>query len=256
LIWIPGLIFILFTRNGKQYRIFGLIYLLTLLQIIILRGKHYYTLGLYTMLFAFGGYIIVKWFHGRLQFVRYIIIGLSIILALFILPISLPVMKPEQYVRFMKSIGMEKNQRWEDGLYHELPQDYADMIGWKELTGIVRDTYYSLTPEQRKHCTIFANNYGEAGAINFYGRKYGLPRVISFNDSYLYWAPDSIADDYLIKVGESDDLVEMYDDVKIVGRISTPYAREYGMPVYLFKNPKIDVNRYYQERLHQERNDQ
>jgi len=256
LIWISGLIFILFTREGKKYRILGLIYILVLLQLIILRGKHYYTLGLYSMLFAFGGYILVRWFHGRLQFIRYIIIGLIIILAIFVLPISLPVMKPDQYVRFMRSIGMEKNQRWEDGRYHELPQDYADMIGWKELTGIVRDAYYSLTPEQREHCTIFANNYGEAGAINFYGQNFGLPNVISFHDSYLYWAPDSIADEYLIKVGESDDLVEMYHDVQIIGRISTPYAREYGVPVYIFKNPKVDVDKYYQERLHQERSSQ
>lgn len=255
-IWIPGLILILFTREGKSYRILGLIYILVLLQLIILRGKHYYTLGLYTMLFAFGGYILVKWFEGRLKFIRYTVICLNIILALFILPISLPVMKPDQYVRFMKSIGMEKNQRWEDGIYHELPQDYADMIGWKELTDIVRDAYYSLSPEEREHCAIFANNYGEAGAINFYGKKYGLPRVISFNDSYLYWAPDSIAGDYLIKIGESDDLIDMYSDVQVVGRMTTSYAREQGVTVYLFKDPKIDVSKYYQDRLRQVRNDQ
>ncbi|KPK80834.1 MAG: hypothetical protein AMS27_16030 [Bacteroides sp. SM23_62_1] len=254
LIWVPGLVFVLFTREGKNFRIFGLIYVFVLLQLIILRGKHYYTLGLYTMLFAFGGYILVKWLHGKYQFIRFIIIGLNIILALFILPISLPVMKPDKYVRFMSNIGMEQNQRWEDGVYHDLPQDYADMIGWKELTEIVRNAYESLTPEEQQHCTIFANNYGEAGAINFYGKKYGLPHVISFNDSYLYWAPDSIPFGHLIKVGESDDLFEMYNDVRIFGRISTPYAREYGVPVYLFKDPKTDVNKYYQEHLYQERN--
>ena len=255
LIWIPGLIFILFTAEGKKYRILGLIYILTICQLIILRGKHYYTLGLYTMLFAFGGYILVKWLQGRLQFIRYIIIAINIILALLILPVSLPVMKPEQYVRFMNSIGMEKSQRWEDGEYYDLPQDYADMIGWKELTGIVRDAYFSLTPEERQHCTIFANNYGEAGALNFYGKKDRLPHVVSFNDSFLYWAPDSVPFNIVIKVGESDDLLEMYDNVRIVSRISTPYAREYDVPVYLFKNPKTDVNKYYQERLFQERSD-
>jgi hypothetical protein len=125
------------------------------------------------------------------------------------------------------------------------------MIGWEELTQIVYDAYYNLTPAEKERCTIFANNYGEAGAINFYGKKLGLPPAISFNDSYLFWAPDSIPGDVLIKAGDSDDMVEMYNDVKIVGRITTPNAREEGLPVYLFKNPKTDVGKYYRDRLKQ-----
>ncbi len=251
IIWIPGLIFILLTREGKKYRILGLIYLLTLTQLIVLRGKPYYTLGLYPMLFAFGGFILVRWFQGKLAFVRYLVIAINLIIALMSLPISLPVLKPEKFIRYTQITGTENSQRWEEGDYHELPQDYADMIGWEELAQIVSDAYHSLTPAERERCTIFANNYGEAGAINFYGKKLGLPPAISFNDSYLYWAPDSIPGDCVIKVGDSDDVVEMYYDVKIVGRISTPHAREYGVPVYLFKNPRSDFSKYYQIRLKQ-----
>jgi hypothetical protein len=251
IIWIAGLVFILFTREGKKYRILGFMYVLTLAQLIILRGKPYYSLGLYTMLFAFGGYILVRWFKGKLIFIRYLVIAFNLIFALLLVPISLPVLKPDKYIRFMHKIGMENSQRWEDGDYHELPQDYADMIGWKELTQIVSDAYHSLTPDEKERCTIFANNYGEAGAINFYGKKLGLPPAISFNDSYLYWAPDSIPGDILIKTGDSDDLVGMYNDVKIVGRITTPNAREEGLPVYLFKSPDTDVGKYYRDRLKQ-----
>jgi hypothetical protein len=251
IIWLAGLVFILFTREGKKYRILGLMYVFTLAQLIILRGKPYYSLGLYTMLFAFGGYILVMWFQGKLVFIRYLVIAFNLIFALLVLPLSLPVLKPDKFIRFMHKIGMEKSQRWEEGEYHELPQDYADMIGWEELTQIVSDAYHSLTPAEKERCTIFANNYGEAGAINFYGKKLGLPPAISFNDSYLYWAPDSIPGDCLIKVGTSDDVIEMYNDVKIVGRISTPNARENGVPVYLFKNPKSDFSNYYQVRLKQ-----
>jgi hypothetical protein len=149
----------------------------------------------------------------------------------------------------MHKIGMENSQRWEQGDYHELPQDYADMMGWEELTQIVGDAYFSLTPDERDGCTIFANNYGEAGAINFYGKKTGLPPAISFHDSYLYWAPDSITGDCLIKIGESDDLIGMFQYSRIVGTISTPNAREIGVPVYLFKYPKPEFKNYYQIRL-------
>ena len=251
IIWLAGLVFILFIREGKKYRILGLMYILTLAQLIILRGKPYYSLGLYTMLFAFGGFILVKWFQGKLVFLRYLVIAFNLIFALLFLPMSLPILKPDKYIRFMHKIGLENSQRWEGGDYHELPQDYADMIGWEELTQIVSDAYNSLTPAEKERCTIFANNYGEAGAINFYGKKLGLPPAISFNDSYLLWAPDSISGDILIKAGDSDDLVEMFNYVQIVGRITTRNAREEGLPVYLFKNPKTDVGKYYRDRLKQ-----
>jgi hypothetical protein len=249
LIWIPGLIYILFDREGCKYRVLGLAYLSSLLLLIIFRGKSYYTLGLYPMLFAFGGMGLVSWFHGKLAFIRHAIIAVAIISGILFLPYSLPVLDPEQFIKYTRILGAENSQRWEEGEYHELPQDYADMIGWEELSGIVSDAYNSLTPAEKERCTIFANNYGEAGAINFYGRKLGLPPAISFSDSYLLWAPDSVPGDCLIKIGESDDIVEMYNDVSIVGRISTPHARESGVPVYLFKDPKTDFSNYYKIRL-------
>ena len=123
------------------------------------------------------------------------------------------------------------------------------MIGWKELAEIVGKTYTSLSPEQQSSCVIFANNYGEAGSVDFYVTLYGLPPAISYNDSYIFWAPDSIKADYLIKIGRSDNLRDLYNDVEIVGRISSPHARQHGTPVYLCSHQKIDVNRFYQEEL-------
>jgi hypothetical protein len=127
------------------------------------------------------------------------------------------------------------------------------MVGWKELAGIVGRTYGSLSKEQQGGTVIFASNYGEAGSVNFYGTSYGLPPVISFNDSYIFWAPDSIRADFLIKIGRSDNLEDLYHRVEIAGRISNPYARQSGTPVYLCSGQKIDVNRFYQEELEERR---
>jgi hypothetical protein len=165
------------------------------------------------------------------------------------LPLSLPILKPEAFIRFYRSMGMEKFHRWEDGEYYDLPQDYADMIGWEELSGIVGGAFEKLNPEQQSRCVIIANNYGEAGSVNFYGTKYGLPRAISFHDSYIFWAPESIDADYLIKIGDSDNLEELFHHVEIIGRITTPHARQEGTPIYFCAEPKIDVNRVYQDDL-------
>ena len=248
-IWIPGLLFLLFHKSAKDFRMFGFIYILVLIQLLILSGKHYYTLGLYSTLFAFGGYALIVWFKNKLTFIRYLVIGLNILIAAVLIPISLPVLRPAKFVQYMKKIGMEKSQRWEDGQYYDMPQDYADMIGWNELTEIVHSAFQELTPDEQKRCTLFANNYGEAGSVNFLGKKYALPEVICYNDSYLFWAPDSISADFLIKIGEDDNLPNLYNNVQVYGRITNPYARQSGTPVYLCRNPKLDINYFYQEEL-------
>ncbi|KPL12544.1 MAG: hypothetical protein AMS26_17240, partial [Bacteroides sp. SM23_62] len=248
-IWIFGLIYVAFLKDGKPYRAFAWIYITVVLLLIVLRGKHYYTLGLYSTLFVFGGLFIERYFRDKMGFVKYILIFIIPPVSVVALPISLPILKPEPFIEFYKSIGMEKFHRWEDGKYYDLPQDYADMIGWVELSGIVGETFLNLTPEQQAKCVILANNYGEAGSVNFYGLKYGLPPVISFNDSYIFWAPESIDADYLIKIGDSDNLEELFHQVEIVGRISTPHARQEGTPVYFCADPKRDVNLVYQEEL-------
>jgi hypothetical protein len=248
-IWVLGLIYIAFFKSGKSYRAFAWIYLAVVLILIFLRGKPYYTIGLYSILFVFGGLFIERYFVGKLGFLKYVLIIFILSVSVVALPISLPILKPEAFIHFYKSMGMEKFHRWEDGEYYDLPQDYADMIGWEELTRIVGETFQKLTPEQRAKCVIMANNYGEAGSVNFYGTKYNMPAVISFNDSYIFWAPDSIYAEYLIKIGDSDNLEELFEQVDIVGRISTPHARQEGTPVYFCANPKTDINLVYQEEL-------
>ncbi len=248
-IWILGLIYVALLKEGKSYRAFAWIYVTVILLLVILRGKHYYTIGLYSTLFVFGGLFIERYLRGRLGFAKYLLILFILSVSVVALPISLPILKPEPFIRFYKSIGMEKFHRWEDGVYYDLPQDYADMIGWEELSGIVGKTFLRLTPDQQTRCVIMANNYGEAGSVNFYGSKYGLPPVISFNDSYIFWAPESIDADYLIKIGDSDNLEELFHQVEIVGRISTPHARQEGTPVYFCTDPKKDVNLVYRQEL-------
>jgi hypothetical protein len=253
LVWLAGLAYLVLHKEGEKYEIFALIYLFTLAIMIFLRGKSYYTLGLYTVLFAFGGVALETMLRGRLRFINYFILSFMLVCGLFILPLSLPILKPDKYIRFMNAIGMKMSQRWEDGQYHDLPQDYADMIGWEELTGIVARAYYSLTPEQQSACSIFSNNYGEAGAVNFYGAKLRLPPVISYSDSYLLWAPDSIRADYLIKIGDDNNLPNLYNQVEIVGRITTRNARQEGTPVSLCRDPKLDIDSFYRVELAERR---
>src|SRR5690606_21901906 len=76
--------------------------------------------------------------------------------------------------------------RWEDGKEHQIPQDFADMLGWKELTGIVDKTFKTI--EDKENTIIHCDNYGQAGAINYYSeQKY--TQAVSMNADYINWYP-------------------------------------------------------------------
>ena len=72
------------------------------------------------------------------------------------------------------------------------------MLGWKEMTQKVAEAYKTLDSNEKQHTFLFCDNYGEAGAVNFYGKKYHLPEAYSDNASFLYWLPNNIHIDNLL----------------------------------------------------------
>jgi hypothetical protein len=152
------------------------------------------------------------------------------------------------YGKKVVSLGGENILKWEDGRVHDLPQDYADMTGWKELTNLVENAYLSLSPEEKKRALIFCENYGQAGAISFYSNG-RLPEPVCFSDNFLLWAPDSIQIQTLIYVNdEIEEISTHFDEVVEFGRLTNPYARETGLPVYICRRP-IDINPFYAGRV-------
>src|SRR5262245_45388916 len=195
LVWLAGLAYFLFLNEGKRLRVLGYTYLAVILIFIIFHGKHYYTLGIYPVLFAAGGFLIERVFAARQRWVQPAVLALMIVIALPVIPYSLPVLPHERmlvYAEESKRFGLESALRWEDGRIHALPQDDDDMIGWEELANVVIKTYQSLSDTEKARCAIYAENYGQAGAIKYYGKKHGLPEPASFNETFLFWAPDSV----------------------------------------------------------------
>ncbi|MEO6905921.1 MAG: hypothetical protein ABI148_06140, partial [Ginsengibacter sp.] len=139
-----------------------------------------------------------------------------------------------------------------------IPQDFADMLGWKEMTEKTAKAYSSLTPEEKKHAIIFADNYGEAGAIKYYGKKYNLPEVYSDNASFLYWLPDSLRFENFILI--TDDKQEMQHDflrdfssVILFDSITDPYAREHGSLIIILKGPNEKFNQMFKKKINEDK---
>jgi len=190
LVWIAGLGFLLFHREGKRYRVLGVTYLAFLAVMMALHGKDYYVAPIYPVLFAAGGVFWEKLAESRprLNWARITVLLTVVSGGISSAPIVLPILPPERVVSYMGALGVSPS-RTETGMKSLLPQYFADEFGWPETVAIVARVYNALPPEERAKTAILAANYGGAGAIDFFGPRYGLPKAISAHQNYYYWGP-------------------------------------------------------------------
>jgi hypothetical protein len=249
LVWIIGLVVLLILKKERNLQWLAWSFILVIALILLARGKSYYTLGVYPMMIVCGAYAMEKYFTGWLQWINYSVLVLGVAISIYALPLELPVASFEKLERYCDPAkGMA--QRWEDGQIHPVPQDYADMTGWKELTGLVVAAYNQLDESEKPFCTIFGENYGLAGAVQFYGQRYNLPQPISFADNYLLWTPDQIPEGPVIFINhEVGDLDDLFQSVIEVGKVENPYFRESGVIVFLCRNRQSFAGSFYSDKV-------
>lgn len=177
-LWLLGLVWLLAGREGRRYRLLALAYLFTLAEFILMHGKHYYLAPVYPMLFAAGSVPIEGSCAVRFRWLKPALTAAMIGLAALLAPTILPILPPEKVIAYMRAIHFEP-PRTETAHTAALPQHFADRFGWEEMVRSVARAYAALTPEDQRRVGIFCQNYGQAGAIDFFGPKYGLPAAIS-----------------------------------------------------------------------------
>jgi hypothetical protein len=253
LLILPGLFAPLFSRSLKLARPMIIVSFLVIFILLLLRGKSYYTAGILPFLVCSGA---VFWERTlRSPALRIVLPALMILLSIPAFPLGIPVWRAEklaEYFAGMKRItGFDAVLRDEDGRYNALPQDYADMLGWDELTEAAAKAYARV--EDKDASLIYCENYGEAGAITILGKKYGLPPPVSFSESFFYWAPRDFEKEITSVIYINDemgkDVESLFGDIQIIGSISNPLAREYGTKVYLCKKPATSFNAFWRKRV-------
>jgi 4-amino-4-deoxy-L-arabinose transferase-like glycosyltransferase len=177
-LWAGGLVWLFWNNTGKQFRILGWIYILLLVAFIVLKAKNYYVAPAYSMLFAAGAVAFENLTCERMRWGRPAYVVAIVVVTCLLAPLSVPVLSPENYIAYQKALGLEPLKA-ENQPTGPLPQHFADEFGWEEMAREVGRVYNGLSPEQRAKTAIFANSYGQAGAIDFFGKKYGLPKAIS-----------------------------------------------------------------------------
>jgi Dolichyl-phosphate-mannose-protein mannosyltransferase len=242
---LAGLWFFFKAEEGRPVRFLGWTYVFLLAQMLILKGRIYYVAPIYPMLFAAG----VVWIESSIEqrgwdgARRAILVPLTvggIVAAPLAMPI-LPVTAATAYSDFW-DIHKVRVENYDSG---PLPQFFADMFGWPNQAKVVASVYHSLPLADRAHCLILAENYGEAGAIDYFGASYGLPRAISPHNNYYLWGPGDSSEHVVIAVGmDEHKLQTLFADVQQVATITDSYAvpDENNLPVYLCRNPRMPLS--------------
>lgn len=236
-LWLGGLFWLFLNRDGSRYRILGWTYTLMLVAFIALKAKNYYLSAAYPMLFAGGAVAFESITRATGGWSRGVYVGLIVLATCLLAPTVAPVLPAETYVRYQKAIGLEP-PKTENQPTGPLPQHFADEFGWEEMALEVARVYHDLPPEQRAATAIFANSYGQAGAIDFFGKKYGLPKAISNHQSYWLWGPRDYTGESVIVLGSdgSGDR-EHFASVEAVGRTYHPSSRrDEHFEIFLCRN--------------------
>jgi hypothetical protein len=246
-LWLGGLVWYFRSPEARRFRFLGWTYPIVLAIFVTLGGKSYYALPIYPILFAAGGVMLERFAEPGKRRRMVIAYGAVIVVAGFVaLPFGVPVLPVNTFLRYSRVLpysSLAKTER--DALLAPLPQLYADMFGWKGMADTVAKVYYALPASDRANCAILGGNYGETGAIDYYGPALGLPKAIGGHNSYFYWGPRGYSGVCVIIFGErSGEFIKLFGDVHQAATIVSPHAmpNEQSVPVYVCRKPSAPLD--------------
>lgn len=256
IVWLAGLWYFFFHREGRRYRLFGWMFISIYLLFTIQEAKDYYLAPAFPILFAGGAVQWEAWLKKkRWQWPKPVLVISILIPTLILCPVCLPILSTEKTISLIRSIGLEQNagERHEMGV---LPQHFADMHGWEDMAATVARVYHSLTPEEQNKCVIYVRNYGEAGAIDFFGKQYNLPKATCAHNNYWLWGPPKDkSGEVIIIFGTSRDVQRSFEDlrphfeeVEHAATFRCKYCMPYenNRPIFIGRKMKVSIQEIWQ----------
>ncbi len=250
-VWLAGLV--AFIRH-RHTRVLGYTFIIFFLVMMGMHAKDYYLFPIYPMVYAGGALALEHWLNAHPNCGKQIRYALPAVLVLLSLPIDVlmvPLLSPPRYVSYLDRLGLklEKAEKHQESLW---PQPFADQIGWEDLVREVAEIYHSLPEEEQARTGIRASNYGEAGAIDLFGPRYGLPKAICAHQNYYYWGPPQVMPQTVIYLQVDPEALR--SSWKSVQQAAVHYNR-YGMgeenqPIYLARGPNFTYAQRWNQLKH------
>jgi Dolichyl-phosphate-mannose-protein mannosyltransferase len=241
-IWIAGLIALLGSGRLRPFRLLGWSYVVCYLVFFVLHGKNYYLAPIYPMLLAAGAVVIEPAIsQPRWGWLKPAIVVILLASGIHLLPVTVPVLSPAKFLEYTKTLPFKLPVMEHAHARAALPQWYADQFGWNEIVAETAVAWNQIPENERSDCGVFAQDYGQAGAIDFLGRRYGLPRSLSGHQTWFLWGPRGYSGNCLIVLDDSRERLEqLFQEVKYVGTSAeNPYALEKEIDVYICKGARF-----------------
>ena len=241
-LWITGVVALLIASRFRRYRFLGWTYLVGFATFAALKGKDYYLSPIYPVLLAAGAVVIDDAIDRTRQgWLKPALVIVLLVSGALLAPFVIPVLPVDQFIAYINKFPIKAPRSEHSHERAVLPQTYADQFGWNELVSEVVVAWNRIPPEERKDCGIFAQDYGQAGAIDFLGPKYGLPQSLSGHQSWWFWGPRGYSGNCAIVLDDNRERLEsLFEQVVLVGRSpDNPYALERQIPVYICHGSKF-----------------
>jgi hypothetical protein len=252
LLWLTGVVWLLASRRGRPAKTVAIVFLTALAVMAVQRSKPYYLGPAFPPLLAAGAVAVEPWFARR-RLARGALVAAWTAAGLALAPFTVPILPVERFLAYQRAFGQTPHSD-ERHAMGPLPQFFADRFGWREMTAEVARVYHGLPAEERAHTLIATGNYGEAGALNYYGPPLGLPRAVSQHNNFYLWGPGDIARvTTVITVGMSPDgPANAFTNVEPAGHVEAPYAMPYEtrQPVLVCRGWKIEAREAWRRGKH------
>jgi hypothetical protein len=204
--------------------------------LLLLHGKAYYIGPIYPVLFAAGAAAL----GSAARATRFVLFGLISLFGLWALPFGLPILPPAMMARYAGELAPKTARMTNRGEYLPLPQDYADMLGWEEQVSAVAQVFNKLPPDKRSRASLMAANYGQAGALEFFGPRHGLRAKIWLPNNTTLWGPGSSPPEIVVSIGYTEETMrQFFGEVEPGTRFDHPWmvTEERHAPIVVAEKP-------------------
>jgi len=248
--WLAGLYFFLFDNEGRKYRVLGLAYFAVLFEMILLHGKIYFLAPAYIMLLA-GGTV---WWERKVfsrvgAWLKPAIVTPLLAAGIIAAPLAMPILPVAAAAKYCKFWGVQ-DVKVENVPQGSLPQLFGDMFGWQDQVRAMARAVHSLPGDEQSRVALLAYNYGEASAMDYFGKDFGLPNAISGHNQYGAWGPRGASGDVVVAIGfMKDRLDRAFAEVRAIETISPEFAlpEESGLTIYVCRRPRKNLSESWAE---------
>ncbi|MFI2708361.1 glycosyltransferase family 39 protein, partial [Nocardioides sp. CER28] len=217
-VWLIGLVALLRRPQWRTVRPVAVTFLILAAWFLVVGGKGYYLAGAVPPLLAAGCVVLAERWRRRGIVAAGVVLVLSAAVAW---PIFLPVLPAHA---------------WAGTFYADAGEDQRETIGWPAYTDEIRAVVDGLSPQQRRTAVVFTQNYGEAGAAEWY--DVGLP-VFSGHNGWRNWGPPAAAATPVVVVGDIE-ADRYFTGCRVMARLDNHLdvdGEEQGLPVRLCAGP-------------------